>query len=123
MLIDAWLLDILACPKCHSPLRADEVPGSLLAGAGILHLDRVSATGADLARRRAALGRPVTLDLHDAPLRPEARERLSRLWSCLAGVQLSEGAARSLAAIVAFAASDSLRASPALSEAPSLRAA
>jgi len=24
MLIDAWLLDILACPKCHAPLRADE---------------------------------------------------------------------------------------------------
>ncbi len=90
-------------PRVAPPLRADEVPGSLLAGAGILHLDRVSATGADLARRRAALGRPVTLDLHDAPLRPEARERLSRLWSCLAGVQLSEGAARSLAAIVAGA--------------------
>ena len=21
--IDEWLLDILACPKCHAPLRAD----------------------------------------------------------------------------------------------------
>jgi uncharacterized protein YbaR (Trm112 family) len=24
MKIDSWLLEILACPKCHSPLRADE---------------------------------------------------------------------------------------------------
>ena len=23
MNIDDWLLDILACPKCHAPLRAD----------------------------------------------------------------------------------------------------
>ncbi|MGH3273575.1 MAG: Trm112 family protein [Streptosporangiaceae bacterium] len=23
MQIDEWLLDILACPKCHAPLRAD----------------------------------------------------------------------------------------------------
>jgi uncharacterized protein YbaR (Trm112 family) len=22
--IDDWLLEILACPKCHSPLRADD---------------------------------------------------------------------------------------------------
>ncbi len=25
MQIDEWLLDILACPKCRSPLRADAV--------------------------------------------------------------------------------------------------
>jgi len=24
MQIEAWLLDILACPECHAPLRADE---------------------------------------------------------------------------------------------------
>jgi uncharacterized protein YbaR (Trm112 family) len=30
MLIDDWLLDILACPKCHSPLRADEDAGELV---------------------------------------------------------------------------------------------
>ncbi len=24
MRIDGWLLDILACPECHAPLRADE---------------------------------------------------------------------------------------------------
>ena len=30
MLIDAWLLDILACPQCHSPLRADEDASELV---------------------------------------------------------------------------------------------
>ncbi len=24
MNIDDWLLEILACPKCHAPLRADD---------------------------------------------------------------------------------------------------
>ena len=24
MQIDSWLLDILACPECHAPLRVDE---------------------------------------------------------------------------------------------------
>ena len=27
---DGWLLDILACPKCHSPLRADEAASELV---------------------------------------------------------------------------------------------
>ena len=30
MQIDGWLLDILACPKCHSPLRADEPASELV---------------------------------------------------------------------------------------------
>jgi hypothetical protein len=30
MLIDAWLLDILACPQCHAPLRADEDASELV---------------------------------------------------------------------------------------------
>jgi uncharacterized protein YbaR (Trm112 family) len=30
MQIDGWLLDILACPKCHSPLRADEAASELV---------------------------------------------------------------------------------------------
>ena len=30
MLVDAWLLDILACPQCHSPLRADEDASELV---------------------------------------------------------------------------------------------
>ena len=30
MKIDDWLLDILACPKCHSPLRADEAASELV---------------------------------------------------------------------------------------------
>lgn len=28
--IDDWLLDILACPKCHSPLRADQAASELV---------------------------------------------------------------------------------------------
>jgi len=30
MKIDDWLLDILACPKCHSPLRPDEEASELV---------------------------------------------------------------------------------------------
>jgi uncharacterized protein len=28
--IDDWLLDILACPKCHAPLRADDDASELV---------------------------------------------------------------------------------------------
>jgi uncharacterized protein len=28
--IEDWLLDILACPKCRSPLRADEAASELV---------------------------------------------------------------------------------------------
>jgi uncharacterized protein len=30
MKIDDWLLDILACPKCHSPLQPDEAASELV---------------------------------------------------------------------------------------------
>jgi uncharacterized protein len=30
MQIEAWLLDILACPECHAPLRADEQASELV---------------------------------------------------------------------------------------------
>jgi uncharacterized protein YbaR (Trm112 family) len=30
MKIDDWLLEILACPKCHSPLRPDEAASELV---------------------------------------------------------------------------------------------
>jgi uncharacterized protein YbaR (Trm112 family) len=30
MQIDEWLLDILACPKCHAPLRPDEAASELV---------------------------------------------------------------------------------------------
>ena len=30
MQIEGWLLDILACPECHAPLRADEEAGELV---------------------------------------------------------------------------------------------
>ncbi|MGB6456415.1 MAG: Trm112 family protein [Streptosporangiaceae bacterium] len=30
MKIDDWLLEILACPKCHAPLRADDAASELV---------------------------------------------------------------------------------------------
>ncbi len=30
MNLDEWLLDILACPVCHSPLRPDEASDELI---------------------------------------------------------------------------------------------
>jgi uncharacterized protein len=30
MHIDGWLLDILACPECHAPLRVDEEASELV---------------------------------------------------------------------------------------------
>ena len=30
MNIDDWLLEILACPKCHSPLRVDDEASELV---------------------------------------------------------------------------------------------
>jgi uncharacterized protein len=30
MQIEGWLLDILACPECHSPLRPDDDAGELV---------------------------------------------------------------------------------------------
>ncbi len=30
MKIDSWLLEILACPKCHAPLRADDAASELV---------------------------------------------------------------------------------------------
>jgi uncharacterized protein YbaR (Trm112 family) len=30
MQIEAWLLEILACPECHAPLRADDEASELV---------------------------------------------------------------------------------------------
>ncbi len=30
MQIEGWLLEILACPQCHSPLRADDEASELV---------------------------------------------------------------------------------------------
>ena len=30
MKIDEWLLDLLACPACHAPLRSDEQASELV---------------------------------------------------------------------------------------------
>jgi uncharacterized protein len=36
--IDQWLLDILACPKCHAPLRPDEAAQELVCtGCGLAY--------------------------------------------------------------------------------------
>jgi len=40
MKIDSWLLEILACPKCHSQLRADDAASELVctgAGCGLAY--------------------------------------------------------------------------------------
>ena len=38
MNIDDWLLDILACPKCHGSLRPDEAAGELVCtGCGLAY--------------------------------------------------------------------------------------
>ena len=38
MQIEGWLLDILACPECHSPLRADEAASELVCtGCGLAY--------------------------------------------------------------------------------------
>lgn len=34
MKIDDWLLEILACPKCHAPLRVDDEAGELVCTGG-----------------------------------------------------------------------------------------
>ena len=38
MQIESWLLDILACPECHAPLRADEEAGELVCTGEICRL-------------------------------------------------------------------------------------
>jgi uncharacterized protein YbaR (Trm112 family) len=38
--IDDWLLEILACPKCHAPLRTDDDASELIctgAGCGLAY--------------------------------------------------------------------------------------
>ena len=83
-------------PRSAPAVRACDVPDDLVLGARVLHLDRVSATGLTLARRRAASGLAVTLDLHDAPRRTGGLDRLRDLLPCLAMIQVGEGAAADL---------------------------
>jgi uncharacterized protein YbaR (Trm112 family) len=67
MKIDSWLLEILACPKCHSPLRADDAASELVctgADCGlaypvrddipVLLIDEARAPSAGTAAPRAA---------------------------------------------------------------------
>jgi uncharacterized protein len=60
--IDEWLLDILACPKCRSPLRADAVAEELVctgADCGLAYpvRDDIPVLLIDEARDPAAGGR------------------------------------------------------------------
>lgn len=34
MKIDSWLMEIITCPQCRSPLRADEAAGELVCTGG-----------------------------------------------------------------------------------------
>jgi uncharacterized protein len=57
--IDEWLLDILACPKCHAPLRVDDEAGELVctgAGCGLAYpvRDDIPVLLVDEARDPAA---------------------------------------------------------------------
>jgi uncharacterized protein len=57
--IDQWLLDILACPKCHSPLRADEAAQELVCtGCGLAYpvRDGIPVLLIEEARDPAAAG-------------------------------------------------------------------
>jgi uncharacterized protein YbaR (Trm112 family) len=70
--IDDWLLDILACPQCHAPLRADEEASELVCtnldcglafpvrdDIPVLLLDEARRPGQDAAARSAEAGRPA----------------------------------------------------------------
>jgi sugar/nucleoside kinase (ribokinase family) len=86
-------------PRSAPPLPAREVDDDLLRRARWLHLDRVSEAAPELLRRRG--GRPASLDLHDLPRRPAARERLVGLIPYLALLQIREEVLPGLCALLA----------------------
>ena len=56
MKLDDWLLEILACPNCHAPLRPDEAAGELVCTSGTCGLaypvrDDIPVLLVDEARR------------------------------------------------------------------------
>ena len=70
MKIDGWLLDILACPQCHAPLRADDEASELVCtnpecglafpvrdDIPVLLLDEARRPGQNTAGRPAEAGR------------------------------------------------------------------
>jgi len=61
MKIDDWLLEILACPRCHAPLRVDEAASELVctgADCGLAYpvRDDIPVLLIDEARDPAAAG-------------------------------------------------------------------
>lgn len=59
MKIDSWLMEIIACPQCRSPLRADEQAGELVCtddtcGLAYPVRDDIPVLLVDEARRRTA---------------------------------------------------------------------
>jgi hypothetical protein len=64
MLIESWLLDILACPECHAPLRADEAASELVCTSQTCALaypvrDDIPVLLVEEARRPGQLGDPA----------------------------------------------------------------
>ncbi|HEY3734681.1 MAG TPA: Trm112 family protein [Streptosporangiaceae bacterium] len=65
MNIDAWLMEILACPQCHSPLRADEEASELVCtgadcGLAFPVRDDIPVLLLDEARRPGSSGEPTS---------------------------------------------------------------
>ena len=61
MKIDDWLLEILVCPKCHSPVRVDEQASELVCtneACGLAYpvRDDIPVLLVDEARRPGAAG-------------------------------------------------------------------
>lgn len=55
--LDPWLLQVLACPACHSPVRVDEAASELVCnGCGLAYpvRDAIPVMLADEARRPGA---------------------------------------------------------------------
>ncbi len=59
MNIDEWLLDLIACPACHAPLRADDAARELVCtGCGLAYpvRDDIPVLLVDEARRPEEAG-------------------------------------------------------------------
>ncbi len=75
MKIDSWLLEILACPKCHSPLRADDAASELVctgAGCGLAYpvRDDIPVLLIDEARDPSAGGAAPSRDAASGDTEP-----------------------------------------------------
>ncbi len=98
MQIDGWLLDILACPECHAPLRADEAASELVCTATL----RPGLPGA--RQHPGAPGR------EEASREPGSARRADEPWTAGAGpIRPRRGPARHPDVVEAADPSDMLR--------------